>query len=190
MPANRKYATAGAFRQALEERLKTMSRDGRTDFQRLCRQVAFDRFLARLARVDSPDWILKGGYAMELRFDTARSTRDLDFTLRKGNNDAGGKTGQPDLRSFLLEDRGSGNRAEPTSDAISLELKPQTGRAKAQPLVVGASRIQRYRQSLRRRSTSPLTTSRTVQTECAGRIREPPRVRLSLEFLLRALIPS
>lgn len=88
MPASRKYATAGAFRQALEERLKTISLEERTDFQRLCRQVAFDRFLARLARVDNPDWILKGGYAMELRFDTARSTRDLDFTLRKGNNDA------------------------------------------------------------------------------------------------------
>jgi hypothetical protein len=88
MPASRRYATAGAFRQALEEPLKTISRDERTDFQRLCRQVAFDRSLARLARVDNPDWILKGGYAMELRFDTARSTRDLDFTLRKGNNDA------------------------------------------------------------------------------------------------------
>jgi hypothetical protein len=87
MPAGRKYATAGSFRQALEERLKTISRDERTDFQRLCRQVGFDRFLARLARVNNPDWILKGGYAMELRFDTARSTRDLDFTLRKGNDD-------------------------------------------------------------------------------------------------------
>lgn len=88
MPASRKYAAGGAFRQALEERLKAISRDERTDFQRLCRQVAFDRFLARLARVANPDWILKGGYAMELRFDTARSTRDLDFTLRNGNNDA------------------------------------------------------------------------------------------------------
>lgn len=88
MPASRKYATAGAFRQALEERLKTISREERTDFQRLCRQVAFDRFLARLARVENPDWILKGGYAMELCFDAARSTRDLDFPLRKGNNDA------------------------------------------------------------------------------------------------------
>jgi hypothetical protein len=90
MPGSRKqYARAGAFRQALEERLKTISREEQTDFQRLCRQVAFDRFLARLARVDRTDWILKGGYAMELRFETARSTRDLDFTLREGNNEAG-----------------------------------------------------------------------------------------------------
>lgn len=86
MPDVPNYSTAGAFRQSLEERLKTISRQEGTDFQRLCRQVAFDRLLARLAQSSSTDWILKGGYAMELRFGTARSTRDLDFTLRAGNN--------------------------------------------------------------------------------------------------------
>ena len=88
MPGSRAYTSPGAFRQALEERLKTISRQEGTDFQRLCRQVAFDRFLARLASEPSGDWILKGGYAMELRFVTARSTRDLDFTLRAGNTDS------------------------------------------------------------------------------------------------------
>lgn len=44
--------------------------------QRLRRQVAFDRFLARLFRLHDSDWVLKGGYAMELRFRTARTTRD------------------------------------------------------------------------------------------------------------------
>lgn len=29
-------------------------------------------------------WVLKGGYALELRFREARSTRDLDFTIRTG----------------------------------------------------------------------------------------------------------
>jgi hypothetical protein len=38
-----------------------------------------------LASEPTGDWILKGGYAMELRFVTARSTRDLDFTLRAGD---------------------------------------------------------------------------------------------------------
>lgn len=28
------------------------------------------------------DWALKGGYALELRFERARTTRDLDFTIR------------------------------------------------------------------------------------------------------------
>lgn len=88
MPGSRTYTSPSAFRQALEERLKTISRQEGTDFQRLCRQAAFDRFLARLVNEPTGDWILKGGYAMELRFVTARSTRDLDFTLRAGNTDS------------------------------------------------------------------------------------------------------
>jgi hypothetical protein len=88
MAESRTYTSPGAFRQALEERLKTISRKEGTDFQRLCRQIAFDRFLARLVSEPTGDWILKGGYAMELRFVTARSTRDLDFTLRAGNTES------------------------------------------------------------------------------------------------------
>jgi hypothetical protein len=88
MPGNRKYKSPGAFRQALEERLRTISSREGTDFQRLSRQVAFDRFLARLFSAPTGDWILKGGYAMELRFVTARSTRDLDFTLRGGSTES------------------------------------------------------------------------------------------------------
>ena len=88
MPASRTYTSPGVFRQAVEERLKTISRQQVTDFQRLCRQVAFDRFLARLVSGPTGNWILKGGYAMELRFVTARSTRDLDFTLRTVNTES------------------------------------------------------------------------------------------------------
>jgi len=78
----RKYASGIALRTALEERLKRASRDEAIDLQRLRRQVAFDRFLARLFGVPNKNWVLKGGYAMELRFQTARTTKDLDFTVR------------------------------------------------------------------------------------------------------------
>jgi len=44
----RKYASGIALRTALEERLKRVSREEGIDLQRLRRQVAFDRFLARL----------------------------------------------------------------------------------------------------------------------------------------------
>ena len=88
MPQGRKYTSAGAFRQALEHRLKSISQQDGTDFQRLCRQVAFDRFLPRLIGIPTRDWVLKGGYAMELRFVTARSTRNLDFTLRAGDTNS------------------------------------------------------------------------------------------------------
>jgi hypothetical protein len=60
----RTYATGLALRTALEERLKRVAREEGVDLQRLRRQVAFDRFLARLFPVASAEWILKGGYAM------------------------------------------------------------------------------------------------------------------------------
>ena len=82
MKTDRRYETAPGLRTALEERLKRVSRDEAVDLQRLRRQVAFDRFLSRLFFSSNTDWILKGGYAMELRFRTARTTKDLDFTVR------------------------------------------------------------------------------------------------------------
>ena len=82
MKTSRQYISGAALRTALEERLKRVSREEAVDLQRLRRQVAFDRFLARLFRHTQTDWVLKGGYAMELRFHTARATKDLDFTVR------------------------------------------------------------------------------------------------------------
>jgi hypothetical protein len=82
MPAPRNYATAGAFRRALEERLKQASLTDQIDLNRLRRQVSFDRLLARLFREEAAPWALKGGYALELRFRTARSTLDIDLTLQ------------------------------------------------------------------------------------------------------------
>jgi len=52
------------------------------DIQRLRRQVAFDRLLARLFHENNPPWLLKGGYAMELRLKFARTTRDIDLAIR------------------------------------------------------------------------------------------------------------
>src|SRR5580692_4587437 len=83
------YKTAGAFRTALETRLQMRAREEATDLQRLRRQVAFDRFLARMfskgPKAAYP-WLLKGGYAMELRMHAARTTKDIDLTLHDGTN--------------------------------------------------------------------------------------------------------
>jgi len=62
--------------------LKQIAKAEMVELQRLRRQVAFDRFLARLFDSANTQWVLKGGYAMELRFQVARSTKDLDFTVR------------------------------------------------------------------------------------------------------------
>jgi hypothetical protein len=83
MKPSKKYASAAAFRVALEDRLKRLAQEESLDFQRVRRQAAFDRLLCRLfSRSDAP-WLLKGGYAMELRIKTARTTRDIDLALRR-----------------------------------------------------------------------------------------------------------
>jgi hypothetical protein len=67
---------------ALEERLRNISRQQGVDLLRLRRRVAFERLLARLFAEAQPPWLLKGGYALELRLAyQARSTRDLDLSV-------------------------------------------------------------------------------------------------------------
>jgi hypothetical protein len=81
----KRYATAAAFRRALEDRLQDIAGNEGVDLQRLRRQVAFDRLLARLFQAAQPralPWVLKGGYAMELRIKAARTTKDIDLTIR------------------------------------------------------------------------------------------------------------
>ncbi len=92
MATPHQYATAGTLRAALETRLLERSRRDGVDLQRLRRQVAFDRLLARMfsdASRASRAWVLKGGYALELRFHQARSTKDLDLTVRVEADDRG-----------------------------------------------------------------------------------------------------
>ena len=79
----RRYSTPGALRAALEGRLSVMAKEQGLDVQRLRRQVAFDRLLCRLFRQADSLWLLKGGYAMELRIRSARTTRDIDLAIRK-----------------------------------------------------------------------------------------------------------
>jgi len=81
MSARRDYKSARAFRQALETRLKRVAEEEGADIQRLRRQVAFDRLLARVFSDFQEGWALKGGYAFELRTSEARATRDVDLTL-------------------------------------------------------------------------------------------------------------
>lgn len=88
-----KFATAASFRTSLETRLLERARREGKDVNRLRTQVAFERFLERVFRAQG-DWVLKGGYALEVRLhDRARSTLDLDL-------DAGSAA---DLLGVLLE---------------------------------------------------------------------------------------
>ena len=96
MDEAKSYKTAGAFRTALETRLQMRARTEATDLQRLRRQVAFDRFLARMfskgPKAAYP-WLLKGGYAMELRMHAARTTKDIERSGKEGRGSSRDATG-------------------------------------------------------------------------------------------------
>ena len=81
MISPQKYSTAKAFRVALEARLKQIANNEHIDLQRLRRLVAFDRLLARIFQSQEKRWVLKGGYAMELRMKEARTTKDIDLVI-------------------------------------------------------------------------------------------------------------
>ena len=75
----RSYNTPTAFRSALEDRLSTIARSENVDLQRIRRQVAFDRLLARIFREGNPPWLLKGAYSLELKLHSARTTKGIDL---------------------------------------------------------------------------------------------------------------
>ena len=77
-----RYKTPIALRRALEDRLMAAVRREGGDIQRMRRQAAFDRLLCRLFHEPDAPWLLKGGYAMELRIRAARTTRDVDLAIR------------------------------------------------------------------------------------------------------------
>ena len=81
-----KYTSSGAFRQALENRLKDLARAKNISLVRLRKQIAFERFIARLQSVQPDIWILKGGLAMQLRLGTlSRTTKDVDLLNKESS---------------------------------------------------------------------------------------------------------
>jgi hypothetical protein len=82
------YQTGADFRRAVEERLRTTSLNSGTSLARLRKVVAFDRFLARLIRHQPDQWVLKGGFAIDLRLvNKARTTKDIDVLALMGSVD-------------------------------------------------------------------------------------------------------
>lgn len=75
-----KYLSARDFRRALESRLGHIYQETGMPHSRLRKIVAFDRFLARLIQHQPDSWVLKGGFALQLRIgDRARTTKDIDL---------------------------------------------------------------------------------------------------------------
>jgi hypothetical protein len=75
-----RYATAGAFRTALETRLLARTRETSVSVVRLRKTVVFDRLLARLLIVAPGRWHLKGALALDFRLGPGtRATKDMDL---------------------------------------------------------------------------------------------------------------
>jgi hypothetical protein len=77
------FKSAAAFRTSLEERLKQMAAKSGAPINSLRLKVVIERLLARLFAAGDPPWLLKGGYAMELRYrPRARTTKDIDLSVK------------------------------------------------------------------------------------------------------------
>ncbi|MHB8492632.1 MAG: nucleotidyl transferase AbiEii/AbiGii toxin family protein [Solirubrobacteraceae bacterium] len=127
-----RYSSAGAFRVALEQRLLNHSREHGVDMDRLRKEVAFDRFLARLQVAAPGQWVLKGGFALQLRLgELTRATRDIDVIHRTEAGDAGEEllaaqaADLDDFFSFAIERKGeidTGEDARATRYHVVAEL--------------------------------------------------------------------
>ncbi|MGH2410917.1 MAG: nucleotidyl transferase AbiEii/AbiGii toxin family protein [Chloroflexota bacterium] len=128
MPTHERGSSPAGFRTQLLARLRNQAQVSHITAQRLQQRVAFERFLARLA--SSGDWVLKGGFALELRYGWgSRPTRDID--LRVGT----------DLNTSLIQLRTT--IAESTSaDHFSFELAPVGQEPQGAP--GGTQRLQVY----------------------------------------------
>ncbi|HET7503775.1 MAG TPA: nucleotidyl transferase AbiEii/AbiGii toxin family protein [Kofleriaceae bacterium] len=104
-----RYASPASFKQALEQRLRASVSTGAA-FARKRQLLVFDRFLARIAVVFGDAATLKGGLALELRLERARTTKDVDLRL----------TGRPDSLLARLQEAGRRD----LGDFLSFEIGP------------------------------------------------------------------
>lgn len=75
------FASPAAFKASVEARIRTIAAQRDVPINTLRLKLVMERLLARLFIHPNPPWVLKGGYAMELRYrPRARTTRDIDLT--------------------------------------------------------------------------------------------------------------
>ena len=72
-------STPPAFRASVEERLRREAMSARRPVNRVRTLLVMERFVARLVAVAPQTFLLKGGFALELRLERARTTRDVDL---------------------------------------------------------------------------------------------------------------
>ncbi len=124
-----RYTTARAFRQALEQRLKTESARSGVPLPRLRKLVVFDRLLARLLIVAPNRWLLKGALALDYRIGAEyRTTRDLDLTRQDDEPAATDdllSAQELDLGDYFGFEIGQASAVGPGIDAVRYSLTAQ-----------------------------------------------------------------
>ena len=96
MTEKKDYVSPSAFEQAINQKIRNIAKEENyQDPPRLRRHIAFERFLTRLFITHPKDWVLKGGYAMELRLRQARATKDVDMCFRETSRKAPNTIGAP-----------------------------------------------------------------------------------------------
>ncbi len=129
------YPSDTAFRQALEQRLLNQARAEPTvPLVRLRKAVAFEALLRRLLRDQPNEWLLKGGFALQLRLGLqTRTTKDID--LRAGASFRHRKQAEP--KDGVRENhfaRHGGNSWYPTgADPPSRMLCPPGAKSLEEP---------------------------------------------------------
>jgi hypothetical protein len=79
------YQSHGDFRIALEERLRQREQKTGEPLVRMRKRLVFERCMVRLQRKTESPWVVKGGFALELRLGLgARMTKDLDLGVDLG----------------------------------------------------------------------------------------------------------
>ena len=124
-----KYKTPYDLRQAIAHQLRVLSKGRGISVEHLRRHLAFERLLARLFKEPKPDWVLKGGYAMELRAQNARVTKDIDLTIPEGSNLP---TEQREM-SVMLYDSLTNALAEDLDDFFSFSVREKSVELVAPP---------------------------------------------------------
>lgn len=84
-----KYTNPVSFRQALDQHINRVHNEHGLSHTRLRKLIVFDRFLARLLAASPEGWVLKGGVALNLRWQHhARTTKDLDLARQDDEESA------------------------------------------------------------------------------------------------------
>jgi hypothetical protein len=98
----KRFTTATAFKASLEAHLRTRAAERAIPFGTLQLKFVIERLLARLFHSADAPWLLKGGFAMDLRFrPRARTTKDVDLSVLVVTGSASGANAE--LRDRLQE---------------------------------------------------------------------------------------